>query len=495
MLKIFSFIKDHKFKFIGLLAAMLVMFALLTLLNENKEEVQTVFPTREEIKEVVEVSGFVEAAKSSDLSFEKSGTVQSVNVEVGDKVRQGQVLANLSGSDAYSSVQEAEAGVQSAKANLANVQSGATSYEIDVKQQNLDNAKLDLQNVENGLPDTYISINNTIRDIIYFKLSDFFTQSSGSYYITFSSCDDSLKTSIEQDRKTFDNVNVSDLDGAKVVIDDLNIFVNKINNLLTMSCVASDSSLSSKRSTVSSIKPQIQSMYSEISIDKTSLLSANNAVSRAEKDLSLIKSPVDNNKIAIAEASLNQAYARLSSARAQASKNVLYAPFAGVVTAVNIKKGEATSMSSIAISLISDSKYQIKSKVSESDIAKLKLNNNSTVSISAFPEAKFQAVLTQIDPASTNEGSIPRYGITLSFSEDYPDLKVGLTANAKIDTNIKENALVIPVDYVSLKNGGGLVKIKTASGTEEKIVEIGIRSEDGKVEVLSGLNEGDEILK
>lgn len=495
MSKFLNFLKKNKWFIVVFVISFISGLYFLSSLPSKDSQIKTIRVTREDIKETVEVSGSVEAAQSSNLSFEKSGVVQSVNVKVGDKVRSGQALAYLSGSDTYSAIREAEAGVQSAQANLNSVKSGAAAGDIDIRKQNLENAKADLQNAQSSLTDTYNNINNSVRDIMSYRLSDFFTKDTGSYSISFINCDAVLKRQVENSRQAFDNVNVDSLDSAKIQVDNLNAFINQVNDLVSAPCFSSDPSLSSKKSTISTIKSQIQAMYSDISSKRSLILSSTNAVARAEKDLNAFVAPVDYNKIAIAEASLNQAYSRLASARAQAGKNVLLAPFSGTVTVVNIKRGELSPMSQPAISIISDSKYQVKSKVSEADIAKLSIGNTAKVDIGAFPDKVFEAKLTQIDPASTNEGGVPRYGVVLSFNEKSEELKVGLTANAKIETGTKVGALVLPSSYVSIKSGGGLVKVKTSTTTEERIVELGVRSKDGKVEIVKGLSEGDEIIE
>lgn len=495
MKKILNYMKNNKIKSLLMVAGFFVLGLLLTFFLSNKnDKTETIKVSRENIKEIVEVSGSVETAQNADLSFEKSGIVASLNVKVGDVIKNGQVLATLSGSDAYSAVNEAQAGVQSAQANLNNVKSGATQAEIDLKQQSLDNAKADLENANLGTGDTFTNVQNSIRDIIDYKLVGFFVKDSGTYKLDFSNCDQALQTELESERSNFDYINVNSLDEAKVKVDSLNSFINKINSLISMSCSV-DSSLSSKKTAISSIKSQIQLLYSDISNKRTIIQNAKNAVARAEKDLNISISSVDKNKIAIAQASLSQAYARLSSARAGASKNVLVAPFSGVVSAVNIEKGELASVSGAAISIISDSKFQIKSKIAEADITKLSVGDKATVTIDAIPDKTFNVVVGSIDPASVSESGVPRYGITLVFEENYPELKSGLTANAKISTKEKENVLVIPALYVSMKSGGGVVKVKLQDGKiEEKIVELGIRSSEGKIEIIKGLAEGEELV-
>ena len=496
-----QFIKSEKFiKYLKIILVTATVSGLCFLsynLFIKKEDVKNVIKvTRESISQVVEVSGAVEPSKKSDINFERSGTVSTLSVKVGDAVKAGQVLATLSGSDAYSSIVEAQAGVVSAQANLESVKSGATQAEIDIKIQNLENAKIDFANAESQIQDTVRNTENIIRDIIDYKLSSLFYKDNSSYRSNFSSCDQATQSGLEKDRDYFDIIKVTDIESAKIEADKLNSFVSKLNTLFSLPCSVSDSSLADKRQSVSGTKSQVQSVFLDISNKKSLVQNTKNALARAEKDLSFTTARADKNRVSIAEASLNQAYARLSSARNQAGKNILNAPFAGIVSQVNIEKGEIANQSKSAISIISDSKYQIKSKIAEADIAKISMGDKATVTVDAYPGQVFIATITNIDPASTNDGGVPRYGVTLTFVDSYENLKSGMTANADITTKTNEGALVIPVSYIVIKSGGGIVKVKSVDGKEEeKIVKIGTRSQDGKIEILEGLSEGDELVK
>ncbi len=499
--KIVSFIKNNLLKIVLILGVLVGSYFTYAYFNNKKDDgVKTVKPERSSVVSVVEVTGQVEPSKDAELSFEKSGIVSTVNVKVGDNVKSGQVIAALSGSDAYASVREAEAGVQASLATLSQLEQGATEAEIALKNQNLENAKTDLANAESQVQDTLTSVKSKLTDTVDYKLSDIFAKDNYQYKLSFNSCDQFVQSSIELGRANFSNFTVSDTISAKNEVDKLNMFITSIQKLLSLPCSISDASLNSKRATISGVKGEINGMYSEISARNNTILAAKNAVSRAEKDLNLSSSK-DENRIANQRAVVNQAYARLSQARAQAGKNVLVAPFAGRVSEVNVEKGELSAQTKYAFKLISDSSYQIKSKISEIDIAKIKINNTATVTLDAYPNVEFAAIVTSIDPASKNESGVPRYGVTLTFVNYDERIKTGMTSNADIVTETKEGALTIPAAYIEIKSGGGIVKVRTIDAQtkkekiEDKIVKVGIRTQDGKVEVLEGLNENDELVE
>lgn len=489
--KLKNFIKNNWGKvLVAFAAAMLGLIYFSGVFSSgNKNLNSTTSPTRETIQELVEVSGTVEPAKDAKMSFDKSGTVASLNVKVGDRVRVGQVLATLSYADAYSSVREAEAGVVQAQANLDLVAGGTTQAELDLKQNSVDLAKNDLNNVIAQSEDNIRNIQNTVNDIVTVKLSQFFLKDGNGYKMSFITCDQGAQGQLEITRNGLDNIQISSLDSAYEFAQRLNIFLASLNNILTLPCAITDTTLSDRRLAISGLRISINSIFSEISGRKSAILSATNNLTRAERDLAFAKTKTDPNKIKTAEAGVTQANARLYSARSQLSKNILVAPFNGMVSEVNVSQGEMANSSKAAVVLLSDSAFQIKTKIAEVDIAKLKVGQLATVTLDAYYDVPFMATISRINPAATTEGGAARYGVYLTFIQKDERIKSGMTANAKILTTTKENALVLSPSYIKIKSGGGIVNVINGSTTEEVIVKTGIRGANGKVEILEGLNE------
>ncbi len=500
MSKIKDFLKNNWGKLvIGLIVLSVAGFYLKSYSANKNTAAKTTKATRQNISEVVEVSGQVESAQDASLSFEKAGLITSINTKVGDRVSVGKVLASLSYSDVSAQISEANASVQAAQAQLNTVLSGATEGELNLKRQSVDNAKLDLDNAENQIQDTVRNTENAINDIIKYKLSNVFVREGAGYKMSFVSCDQGTQNGLENERGNFDNVAIFNLDGARVEVDRLNNFILNFNKLLTLQCSLSDSSLNDERATVSGIKSQLSGIFSEISNRRNSVQNAKNNLARTEKDLSFSAQSADKNRIASARASVNQAYARLAQVKSQASKNVLTAPFSGIISEVNIEKGEISSPAKTSFKIMSDSAYQVKAKISEIDIAKIYVKDDVKVKLDAYPEVDFLATVSAIDPASTNDGGVSRYGVTITFINKDDKLKSGMTANAKITVDTKENALTVPAGYIQIKSGGGIVNVEVLKDgkkvAEEKIVELGIRGVDGNIEILKGLTENDTLLE
>ncbi len=112
-----------------------------------------------DVDELLEASGTVEARAAADLSPETTGRVTEVRVEVGDRVRKGEVLAVIRNETAQGGAARAADEVRHLKATLAELESlfgqGAVSArEVEDARYNLDQATLRLSEARATEADT-----------------------------------------------------------------------------------------------------------------------------------------------------------------------------------------------------------------------------------------------------------------------------------------------------------------------------------------------------
>ena len=85
--------------------------------------IKTIAVSEQAAGKILKFPGLVAAVESSGLSFQVSGQVQSVEVDIGDRVKKGQVLAVLDEEPYQLDQNGAEAELVKAKANVVNTQS------------------------------------------------------------------------------------------------------------------------------------------------------------------------------------------------------------------------------------------------------------------------------------------------------------------------------------------------------------------------------------
>ena len=85
------------------------------------------------------------------------------------------------------------------------------------------------------------------------------------------------------------------------------------------------------------------------------------------------------------------------------------------------------------------------------------------------------------------------YETVIDFEEIPEDIRPGMTVDVDILAFSKENVLVIPEDAISEKNGKNTVEVMIGDNFEEREIQTGLEGDDGMIEVVSGLKEGEKV--
>ena len=252
------------------------------------------------------------------------------------------------------------------------------------------------------------------------------------------------------------------------------------------------------------------------------------------------------------EAGVLGARANLLKANKDLSRTSVLAPMDGVVSLLNVKKGERvvgnSMMAGTEMLRVADmSVIEVIVDVGENDIPKVSFNDSAIVEIDAYNNRKFKGLVTKIASsnstaaqsaaASTNDVTNYKVHIRL-LRESYNDLfdasrpknfpfRPGMSASADIQTTRHENVLSVPINAITTReknsdkpvNNKKDVNVQTAN-TDEPINEdkttspeldevafillkegtvkkINVRTDIqdiNHIEVLSGLKEGDMVI-
>lgn len=128
--------------------------------------------------------------------------------------------------------------------------------------------------------------------------------------------------------------------------------------------------------------------------------------------------------------------------------------------------------------------------VDELDIVDVEVGQSVDVEIDAFPDQTFTGTVKRISGVGTVSGGVASYEVTVLLDEASVNLMDGMTASVEIIVADKQDVLLVPVEAVSTANGQNYV---TLADGQTSFVTIGA-SDDTNVEILSGVNEGDQVL-
>jgi HlyD family secretion protein len=218
-------------------------------------------------------------------------------------------------------------------------------------------------------------------------------------------------------------------------------------------------------------------------------------VEQSQAQLDKLSAGSSESDISIAEANVSQAEAQLRSAKLNRDKAVLKAPFDGVVTVVNISIGDSattTGTTGAPITVVDTSKLHLNVNVSERDVAQLRKGQQAQVVIDALGSEVITGTLSYVAPAATVVQNVTTYLVRIDLPKENEAIRVGMNASVEIATQEKANVLIIPASAIRSVGNKRFVRFKQGDGFVDREIRVGL-SNDVEAEVISGLNEGDQI--
>ena len=476
------------------LGILLIGIIVSTARGGRAKEPQTVLVEWRDIVQEVSATGRVKASQSADSAFERGGTIRAVYVESGDVVFEGQVLMALWNGDLLAALKAKEA-------VLEKLLHGTRPEELAVERTKVENARIALFDAEANLADkirdAYIKSDDAIRG----KTDQFFSNPSTNPQFNFQTQSSQQKIDIETGRREIEgrltawqsalsDSGASAAEGNLLSIETYLDTIARAINALIATAGLSQTTLDGYKADVASARATVVTAKINLTAAKEKYRAAESARSLVIEQLRLAEAGSRSEDIAAAEA-------EMESAAAELSKTILRAPFAGVIATQDRRIGEHVAAGAAALSIIGTAPYEIEVNIPEADIAKVKTGDQATITLDAYgSDVLFAAVISRINPGETIIEGVRTYKTTLTFVKDDARIRRGMTANIMIAAGHRENVLAIPARAIAVKGGTKTVRVahEGEAEAEERAVVTGLRGSDGYIEVLGGLEEGEQIL-
>lgn len=244
------------------------------------------------------------------------------------------------------------------------------------------------------------------------------------------------------------------------------------------------------------------------------------------------------------EASIQNAQAQLSKADKDLSRTVITSPMDGMISLMNVKKGERVAGNSFNVGTemmrVADMRsIEVRVDVGENDIPKVKLGDTAVVEVDAYTNRKFKGLVYKIANPNTGANTasssaevtnykvhirllLSSYADLLSANKGFP-FRPGMSASADIQTKTKQNVLSVALNAVTTrdkkndkapgdkkddkKSEQTTVKSTSADDDIEEVVFVLQKDNTVKkvkvktgiqdlnyIEILEGLKQGDEVI-
>ena len=185
---------------------------------------------------------------------------------------------------------------------------------------------------------------------------------------------------------------------------------------------------------------------------------------------------------------------QLELAEEDLANTTVISPSTGIISAVNVNVGDNGSGSMFEI--VDTDSIRVSAAVDESDLKTLR--NGMKVTLSFENQGiEAEGTLSYISPVAQTSGGIVLIPIEMTFDEkpEGAQLIPGTTCDVRLIVIALEDAMVIPAQGLqeNPSTGGYFVWRKTETDQEQVPVTVGERTDD-KVQILTGLNEGDIVL-
>ncbi|MDO8346159.1 MAG: efflux RND transporter periplasmic adaptor subunit [Cellvibrio sp.] len=196
-------------------------------------------------------------------------------------------------------------------------------------------------------------------------------------------------------------------------------------------------------------------------------------------------------------ANLEVARAKLALSQATAARLKIMAPFDGITGIRTVNVGDYLKDGGDIVNIEDITAVFVDFRLPERFQTKVKKGQQAQVDMDALPGRKFTAIIQAIDPLVDANGR--SVGVRACIDNRQNQLRPGMFARVKAVFGERENAKVIPEEAI-VPQGGKQYVIKLVDGGDKDIkktqrveVKVGIRR-PGRVEILEGLSEGDEVV-
>jgi RND family efflux transporter MFP subunit len=185
------------------------------------------------------------------------------------------------------------------------------------------------------------------------------------------------------------------------------------------------------------------------------------------------------------------ARASLDQARTRVGYMVVRAPASGVVTEKVVEVGAVVGAQTKLFTIAEVSTLVTRVGVSELDVGSLRTGQGARVMLDAYPGQRFEGRIRRIFPSADPATRLVPVEVALT-GEAAQAARPGFLARVAFALGAREGVLLVPASSVVGQAGAQQVFVVVDGKAERRTVETGLSSE-GRVEVVSGLREGEAV--
>ena len=464
---------------------------------------QTSPVVRGNLTATVGATGSVRANQSAVLTWQTSGTVENVNVLVGNQVKSEDILANLREDTLAQNVIMARADLANARKaldDLVNSQSPAAQalQALDQAQQALDDLKetTAVQQAQAQLnlvttQDNYDEMKRRRENLDYARASQATIDAAEARYILAQADVDKFKKMYDQlselpednPRRAAALAKLADAEKKRdVALQQLNWYKGYPDE---QEFAQADANLANAQAQLDDAQRAWERIKDGPNPIDVALMEAQ--LADAKRAYERIKDGPDANDVAALEARIAAAQASLNQVR-------LKAPFGGTITNVDVLPGDQVSTGKVAFRLDDLSHLLVDVQVSEVDINRIQVGQTVSMTFDAILGKEYLGIVNQVANVGNLVAGVVEFQVTVELTNADLEVKPGMTAAVNIVVEKVKDVLLVPNRAVRIQDNERVVYVKNGDLLEQVKIKLGVSSE-AVSQVLDGdLTEGDLIV-
>lgn len=337
------------------------------------------------------------------LSFLAQGRVAEILVDKGDNISKGQVLAKLSDSE------PAVANLTTAKLELATAEQALNSLKRASDLASAQ-AKLNLATAQ----DAYNKAVWNRKDIDTPQVTDQNKIDAINASIIIA------QDKVEKAQKEYDKYSET--------VDSDPIKAAALNNL-------AQAKMNLRNAQNNRIYNYLDPSAQDVSISDGKVEVAKAQLDEAQQEYDRLKNGADPEKLAVAQARLDNARAQVAAAQYAVDNYEIKSPFSGVVADINIAIGQQVGPTIWAIAIIDPSHWYVEtSDLTEYNVVDIIIGDSVAVLVDALPELELTGIVKEISQAPKTSAGDILYTVRILIQEPDPRIKWGMTAEVTFPT-------------------------------------------------------------
>ena len=450
--------------------------------------------TRGDVRSSVSATGTIQPWKVVDIKSNVAGRIDLLAVDLGDRVRAGQLIAVIDPTDTQTAVTQARADLAAARARAGQAEA-ASRAQPELTTASIQQASAALASARKAEAQARRQLEQLQQQLAELKdvtIPQSIEDAASNVYqarANVAAARAELQRQQELVAKGYSSR--SELEAAEARLATVEASLRIAEQRQKTLARANELAVKELESRIEQTRASIEESQARIRQQEAALRLAR---ANAYQDR------VRREELAAAQTQIVRSSAQLKQAATNLGYTRITAPRDGIVLVKNVEEGTVvpSSRGSIgstnALLQIGDvSRLWVVCKVDETDIAQVRVGQPVRVTVDAYPERPQRGRVIRIDPQAVVEQSVTTIPVTVELDRSDPRLKPGMNANC--DFILKEARNVLRIPNEALRETGGKYSVqKLEDGKEVDVpIRIGVMG-DEFTQVLSGLKEGEQVI-